>query len=268
MRDAVPGLTRLSRTRASRAVLRPIMRGIAVERGDRYHLRELRGPVGRLASYKLRGSEVQIVVRHRTRDAEILDEVLVGVPCYQPPREVAALLTSLAEPRVLDLGANIGLFGAFVLRHYPRATITSFEPDPWNFQVLERCVRLNEAHARWTIVEKCVGIADGERHLVAGKHADSHVTDDGGISVPCVDVFPHMNSCDLVKMDIEGSEWPILADPRFADAKCSIIVVEWHERGASGEAYSTAVSCLRKAGFETVGSRGQDSHGVLWGWRP
>jgi FkbM family methyltransferase len=244
------------------------MRSAVIDRGHKLELLELWGSSGRVESYKLRSSDVRIVVRHRTRDVDIVDEVFVGVPCYRPPREVVELLETLPELRVLDLGANIGLFGSYMLSRHPRATITSFEPDPWNFQLLERCVLLNQAQSKWTLIEKCVGVAGGERHLAAGRYADSHVTEGSGIVVACVDVFPYLDNSDLVKMDIEGSEWPILSDPRLAAAKCPAIVVEWHERGApADDAYATAVSLLRGAGFQTSGERGQDSHGVLWGWR-
>ena len=77
-----------------------------------------------------------------------------------------------------------------------------------------------------------------------------------------------MSNCDLLKMDIEGSEWPIQADRRVANATCPLIGAWWHEPDAQGEAYSTAVGCPCTAGFETVGSRGQDSRGVVWDWRP
>ena len=46
-------------------------------------------------------------------------------------------------PRILDLGANIGLSVLAFLRDHPEADITALEPDPAIFRVLERNVREN-----------------------------------------------------------------------------------------------------------------------------
>lgn len=267
LRDAVPGLTRLSRTHGVQRVLRPVMRSAVIEGGARLQALETLGRVGRVEHYKLRGHPVRFALRHGTRDVDIADEVFVGVPCYQPPREVARLLAGHRGLRILDLGGNIGLFGAYVLSRHPTAHITSYEPDPANARVLERTIALNP-QARWTLEERCVGIAPGDVRLAAGRYADSHVTDDGGITVKSVDVFGLLDAADWVKMDIEGSEWPILSDRRLEDARCTALVLEWHERNApAGGAFNEAAARLRAAGFETTGDRGSDSHGVLWAWR-
>ena len=43
------------------------------------------------------------------------------------------------------------------------------------------------------------------------------------------DVLGQIAEADLVKMDIEGGEWGILADPRIARQRA--LVLEYHPRG-------------------------------------
>ena len=50
---------------------------------------------------------------------------------------------------------------------------------------------------------------------------------------PRVDVFPYLAAADLVKIDIEGSEWEILADARFAGIAARVLVLEYHPQGSS-----------------------------------
>ena len=41
-------------------------------------------------------------------------------------------------------------------------------------------------------------------------------------------MFPHLHDADLLKIDIEGGEWPLLTDARFGELKVPAIVLEYH----------------------------------------
>jgi hypothetical protein len=88
--------------------------------------------------------------------------------------------------------------------------------------------------------------------------------------VPAVDVFEHLADADLVKLDIQGSEWAILADPRLVAIPARAIVLEYHPRLAPSAApHEDAVRLLRSAGFRTS-SAVVDEHageGTIWAWR-
>jgi FkbM family methyltransferase len=213
----------------------------------------------------------RFVVRHRTRDVDILRELFQPPGAYEPPHEAADVLrriSTLRPLRVLDLGANVGLFGVDAFARYPQAEVTSYEPDPGNFPLLARCAGLNPDE-NWTVVEACVGVADGIVRMAAGNYADSHVSD-VGTEVLAVDVLPLLPSFDYVKMDIEGSEWPILTDPRWVEAmrEVAAFTLEWHIRGCpSGDPHALAATAVASAGFTVdPGVRGWD-HGNAWGWR-
>ena len=88
-------------------------------------------------------------------------------------------------------------------------------------------------------------------------------------SIPAIDIFEHLFGADFVKMDIEGGEWPILADPRLADLGPMTWVIEFHRAGApSLPAHEAARSLFEAAGF-TVGHEELNywGHGTLWAWK-
>jgi FkbM family methyltransferase len=262
---------------AARAVLRRprvewvvalFVRSTVVEESASFIARELR-PRRQRATYRLRGSSSRVVIRHRTADVVTLDEVF-HLRDYELPPPVARELDSLDEPSVLDLGANIGLFGLFVLDRYPRARITSIEADPDNAEVLRECVALSGAGERWQVVEAVASERDGTVSFVSGAYSLSHVAGPGedGTPVRAVDTFEYLAKADLAKIDIEGGEWVILDDPRLAEAPVRAIVVEYHAFACpSPHPREAAVAALEAAGFE-VEARGAQDYGIAWARRP
>src|SRR5207253_4743815 len=113
--------------------------------------RETGGRQGRVASYSLRRYDAGVALRHRTRDLEIFHELVVA-DAYHPPAPVIGLMTTLRRPVILDLGANIGLFGVMSRAWWPAAQVIAYEPDRNNLEVLEHCRRLAGAEQAWRIV--------------------------------------------------------------------------------------------------------------------
>src|SRR4051812_46826736 len=87
--------------------------GAHVRERGRFVARQLR-PTGKVERYRVRGTDVPVLLRHGTVDVFTFDEVFHR-HLYDPPPAVAAALDAAPQPRVADLGANIGLFGAWVL---------------------------------------------------------------------------------------------------------------------------------------------------------
>jgi hypothetical protein len=93
----------------------------------------------------------------------------------------------------------------------------------------------------------------------------------GTIEVPMVDLFRYLDDVALLKMDIEGGEWPILADPRLARAAPRVIVLEYHAHCCPEP--NPRVAAKRQ--LEELGYLVEDSDtsvapdvGLLWAWRP
>lgn len=221
--------------------------------------------------YHTRGGGVEYFIRHATRDVGVFSEIFLYAE-YQPPEVVAERLAALGRPpRVLDVGGNIGLFSAFARERWPGAQVVSIEPDPGNLELLHR---MNEGSAAVEVIEACAGVQAGTVRFVPGLDGWSHVEDgepdETAIEVACVDVFPLAETADLVKLDIEGSEWKILDDDRLRTRAPPILVLEWHDMLCPYEDPGRAARrALERAGFEVVAEHTRPPQtGTLWAVRP
>jgi FkbM family methyltransferase len=240
----------------------------------------------RVAGYHLGDSGAKVFLRHRSRDVNILNEIFGGTGgrrSYEPPAPVARLLDSVPSPAIFDLGGNIGLFGLYALSRWPGSTVRSFEPDPANLSVLARTVDANGFRERWSVSECAVANTVAEMDFVAGLSADSYLSSaargsgeqksDGAsgqsIVVRTVDFFAGDPCGDLLKMDIEGGEWTILGDRRFASLKIDALVLEWHARGCPyPDPREATLRLLRTAGYDRLEEvSGGSESGLLWAWR-
>jgi FkbM family methyltransferase len=222
-------------------------------------------------THRLRESNVVVTVRHGTGDILILDEIFFQHE-YELPAEVERALRVVDRPKVIDVGANTGLFGAWLLTEFPLAEIVSVEPSPENLDILEQTVEHNRANADWRVVRAAVGTARGTATFSLAGTATSHLAREGetGSSVDVVDFFELARSADLVKLDIEGGEWPILADPRLASLAAAL-VLEFHADGCPDrDPKQAAMRALERAGFTVRANaeRPRLGTGVLWAWRP
>jgi FkbM family methyltransferase len=220
--------------------------------------------------YRVRHNGLRVLIRHGTGDVVTLGEIFHEY-CYRPIHEVEHVLARVA--RIVDLGANVGLFGVYAAACWPEAEILAFEPDPANAAVHERTIAVNELEERWRLIRAAAAARDGRAAFVAGGIALSHLANAGDdeptIEVPVQDVLPRLKHADLLKMDIEGGEWAILGDPRFREAPPRALVLEYHPHLCPGpDPRGAAESALEAAGLcvQSLWHR-DDGHGMLWAWR-
>lgn len=73
-----------------------------------------------------------------------------------------------------------------------------------------------------------------------------------------------------MKIDIEGSEWGILSDPRVADPPIRAPAMGYRPgRCRGGDPRATAAALLRDAGFEVWEARQHvPGFGEIWAWGP
>lgn len=219
---------------------------------------------GRVRSWSLRDGG-RVTLMHR-RDLEAFHELMVAGE-YEPPQ---ALEARLSRPRcILDLGGNIGMFAHWAHRRWPDAHITSFEPDPDNLAVFRAGltdglpIEVVEAAAMTTTGHAILSSGSG-----AGRRVEFRQEPLPG-SMPAVDIYEFLRGADLVKMDIEGGEWPILADPRLRELENITWVIEFHRAGAPAlPAHDAARRLFAAAGFH-VGHEHLNhwGHGTLWAWK-
>lgn len=263
----LPGLRRLTEVNALMRISLSL-RSSLVHKPWRFVWNELWPGRRETISYRLRESGIAITIRHKSPDILILDEVFSQQE-YRLPEEVGSRIADREGPlRVADVGANIGLFGAWILGRFPDAEILALEPDPANAEVHRTTIEQNGRAATWRLIEAAAMTSPGKIRFSVGAWATSHVsrTGESGIEVEAVDVFPLLAGTDLVKIDIEGAEWPILQDPRFGELEATGLVLEYHPEGSPGaDPARTAQTLLTNAGFVVVAHHPKDTGtGVLW----
>ncbi len=278
-------LQRMRRTLGAASCVRGRPRFVARELGGR-------AAAGR---YQLREAELVAHVRHPLLDMWVLEEVF-RFKVYEPPEPVVASLDRLGHPlRILDLGGHVGFFGLFMRSRYPEAQVVSFEPDPGNAQVLRRTIEANGLERDWRLIEASAGTSEGQVELRSSFHLTkvSSASDrelerlQRGIgqafpflretpllrsephSVSELDVFPYLAQTDLAKLDIEGSEWAILADPRLEQLSARAVVLEYHPGYLpAGDPERVVVDALARAGYVADAPRRRHDAGTIWAWRP
>lgn len=117
---------------------------------------------------------------------------------------------------LLDIGANIGAVSVYAARQ--GATVVAVEPEPENLSLLHTNLANNAAADAVTVLPAAVAAQRGTVRLQPG-HGNSRLVDEDGGSAITVDAITledvyqraGVPYCDVLKIDIEGQEYPALA---------------------------------------------------------
>ena len=136
--------------------------------------------------------------------------------------------------KVYDIGANIGLHSIMLAK--AGYSVTSYEPDPWHYEILNKNIALNDIQENVQAMNKAVSTQTGELEFVRvlGNTTGSHLA--GAKKDPYgdlerfkvgVDEFRGIiRSADLIKMDVEGHEAEILLGTNKEDWAQADAIVE------------------------------------------
>ena len=176
-------------------------------------------------------------------------------------RQEYSLPLESSHPLILDCGANIGLATIYFKRRFPSSRIIAFEPSPVSFSRLTSNIKHNNLRDV-ELRNEALGGRDGPVMLTRRKgSAEGHAASvaipegDGSDSAPvkCTrlsTVIEQLESVDLVKLDIEGAEYEVLADLDKCGqlGRIASFIIEYHERVASSPV-ECALSLLTQNGF-------------------
>lgn len=189
----------------------------------------------------VRGRRTVATVEGLTYDLDLGETIDVGVFLEEYERDIVRALERICRPGwvVLDIGANIG---AHTLRCAkltgPTGRVFAFEPTDFAFRKLARNISLNafqnidafqlalwEANVdRGTISARSSWPSDGRR-VIETNGVDFRRLDDW-----CAE--RSVNRVNLIKLDVDGSEFPILAGARgLLERSRPILLLEvggWH----------------------------------------
>jgi FkbM family methyltransferase len=145
------------------------------------------------------------------------------------------------RPLVVDCGANIGIAMLYFKNYYPQARLLCFEPNPHAYALLEK----NKTHNNLSDVSLysiALSNFEGETQFFIHNNADilqsSLDEKRGGSTVINCQVhklssyLKEFESVDLIKIDVEGSEWDIIDDLVSSGtlAKVQRLIVEYHHK--------------------------------------
>lgn len=174
-----------------------------------------------------------MVLRGGTSDVLVFREIFLE-NCYRAAIE--ALSPKAAGLRILDCGANIGLFSALCAKFFNSPSVVSVEPDPGNIEAL----RTNIANLRAEVmtIPAFVGGSNGLGYLHdAGqgewgfqltRTAVAGVTPVSIFDIPTLMKHAGWEKIDLLKVDIEGAEVEVFAKNESWIDSVSSIIVELH----------------------------------------
>jgi len=195
------------------------------------------------------------------------------------------VLQAVIRPaRIVDVGANVGYTCVLWAHAYPGVPVLAFEPHPSHVRAFRENLALGGLGAQIEIIAAAAGVSSGraafldaenESGLVAsGRPASAERLAEAGptgeFEVPVVDFFASVGSrpIDVLKMDIEGGEYPILADPRFDNLGARMIALEWHNTPEYTDGKRWCEERLRSLGYDvTEGASGCEHNGMLFATR-
>jgi FkbM family methyltransferase len=162
---------------------------------------------------------------------------------------------------IIDAGANIGLASIYFTYKFPEAKIIAVEPDDGNFDVL---IKNTREYSNIHCIKAALWHEDGELYLIdkgrgewgyeVSLEAESSIGKVSAVSIEHIIQTYNINSIDILKMDIEGSEREVFAynSTEWLD-KVDYLIIELHDQyreGASqavfnnisGKEFSTSIS--------------------------
>ncbi|MGR8981775.1 MAG: FkbM family methyltransferase [Gammaproteobacteria bacterium] len=173
---------------------------------------------------------------------------------------------------IVDLGANVGYSCLYWMELFPNCEIIAVEPHPIHMEHLRRNMALNGYSHQITTYEAAAGCTSRSA-ILEDRGASSRLADtkSGAFAIQTivVDIFDLLKGkrIDLLKMDIEGAEYEILGDNRFATLELKAIVLEWHQTGAFQDGRRWCVRRLEDLGYSVQDTHRENNHGILWAYR-
>jgi FkbM family methyltransferase len=153
-------------------------------------------------------------------------------------------------PRVIDAGGYVGLASLFFKRTHPGARITTFEPDPRLVQMLRGNLERNGA-GDVEVVNAALGSGPGQAGFVPDGADGGRVVDGGGEHI--VEVVPLSRwldePVDFLKLDVEGSEVPVLEEAGDKLRNVAQMVIEFHSTPEEPQRLARLLELLEAQGF-------------------
>jgi len=168
-------------------------------------------------------------------------------------KEIYRFAARHGAPRILDVGANVGLSLIYFKRLYPDARITAFEADPAVFSYLKRnseAASLGDV----TLIDRAAWVSDGQLPFFPEGADAGSITQPASstrsVLVPSVRLRDYLQeTVDFLKMDIEGAEVDVLHDCGDSLYMVDKLFVEYHSFRSQPQRLHELLAVLHRAEF-------------------
>ncbi len=201
-----------------------------------------------------KGNDLELDYRSNRDGIPVLEAIFIH-------REYADYFPMQQSAIIVDVGAHYGYFALFAALNLSKDSIIhSIEPSQENFNVLQENLKKNN---RFPIQSHQIGLdrKRGERVLYGGtsfNHSFFGSAEKGKHQVPTLSLQDFIEQqdlerIDLLKLDCEGAEFPILlgANAETLD-RIQTIILEFHDLPEAGYTSMQLVHHLRQHHFEIV----------------
>jgi FkbM family methyltransferase len=184
---------------------------------------------GKVARVRMRGHKVPFYLRVGTTDWLVLDELYI-LGDYDRLRQI-----NLGQVRrVMDLGANVGYSARLWDELFPAAEVLAIEPDGENLRLCN--LNCEQMRPRFQALQAFAGSSPGFATLdrTKGEWGIRKTALHGSgptvrvMSIPQIMNDVGWSSVDLLKCDIEGSEWEVFAECKSWIEKVRYLLIELH----------------------------------------
>jgi len=191
-----------------------------------------------------------VFLRAGTSDPFIYAEVL--------HQQIYATALPSSARLIVDAGANIGLSSVFFANRFPNAQIIAIEPSETNMALL-RCnvASYPKVHPKLAGLWPSTGPLrlvnpNAEAWAIQVEPCQLNEADFQGITVPEILKEYQVPQIDLIKIDIEGAEWPLLFDsvPDWLNT-VNFVAMELHEQPGRGS-FDQVVQLMNTYGLRLV----------------
>ncbi len=124
------------------------------------------------------------------------------------------------KPLIIEVGANTGLFVQRIKSTYPAAEVISFEPYPPNYDSLLETIKLNKID---NVRAKMMAVSDKPGklklfihptniggHSIYKENSSENYVEVDTTTIKSILSDNNIQVCNLLKLDCEGAEYPIL----------------------------------------------------------
>lgn len=240
-------------------ILRSIFAGLGVSAALKYLWCHTLGLGGR-TEYRIRprGIAHPLLIRRGASDIHAFKLIFVD-------REYACL-DDLPDVRlVIDCGANVGYSAAYFLSVFPRCSVIAIEPDPRNFELLERnlaafgerarCIRAGVWSHSTSLSLARERFREGNEWSRQVKVCEPEQAEFAGVDIATVLANSGSERISLLKMDVEGAEAVIFSENyRSWLEKVDAIAIELHDDSTFGSGSEAFFAAIKGSHFRIINS--------------